>query len=254
MFITFKIIFSNYYFQSAVGWDHQEHLSKHESQTDASKGFGGKYGVQKVQDKVLCLKYQVFNINFFQSAVGWDHQEHLSKHESQTDASKGFGGKYGVQKVQDKVLCLKYQVFNINFFQSAVGWDHQEHLSMHGSQTDASKGFGGKYGVQKDRQDKAAGGYDDMEEVKSSYKTDRGGARGQAGDIRARFEKMASQEQEEAGRRAEEEKQRRLAREKKEREEQERKQRQQEVVMIYIQPRLKWDYCLHLKNIVFAHH
>ena len=39
-----------------------------------------------------------------QSALGWDHQEQLSKHESQTDAAKGFGGKYGVQKEsQDKV-------------------------------------------------------------------------------------------------------------------------------------------------------
>ena len=39
-----------------------------------------------------------------QSAKGWDYQADLSKHESQTDAAKGFGGKYGVQKdKQDKV-------------------------------------------------------------------------------------------------------------------------------------------------------
>ena len=44
-----------------------------------------------------------------QSALGWDHQEQLSKHESQTDASKGFGGKYGVQKEsQDKVELSAY--------------------------------------------------------------------------------------------------------------------------------------------------
>ena len=42
-----------------------------------------------------------------QSALGWDHQEQLSKHESQTDAAKGFGGKYGVQKEsQDKVSII----------------------------------------------------------------------------------------------------------------------------------------------------
>lgn len=36
---------------------------------DYSQGFGGKYGVQKTSmDK---------------SAVGWDHQENLGKHESQ---------------------------------------------------------------------------------------------------------------------------------------------------------------------------
>ena len=37
--------------------------------------------------------------------MGWDHQTALSKHESQTDAAKGFGGKYGVQKEsQDEVI------------------------------------------------------------------------------------------------------------------------------------------------------
>ena len=39
-------------------------------------------------------------------------------------------------------------------FQSALGWDHQSELAKHGSQTDAAKGFGGKFGVQKDRKDK----------------------------------------------------------------------------------------------------
>ena len=39
------------------------------------------------------------------------------------------------------------------WLQSALGWEHQTELSKHGSQTDAAKGFGGKYGVQRDRQD-----------------------------------------------------------------------------------------------------
>ena len=39
-----------------------------------------------------------------QSALGWDERTELSKHESQTDAAKGFGGKYGVQSDRvDKV-------------------------------------------------------------------------------------------------------------------------------------------------------
>ena len=38
--------------------------------------------------------------------------------------------------------------------QAAMGYDYQEKLAQHESQTDAKKGFGGKYGVQKDRQDK----------------------------------------------------------------------------------------------------
>ena len=37
---------------------------------------------------------------------------------------------------------------------SAVGHDHVENLSKHSSQVDAAKGFGGKFGVQKDRVDK----------------------------------------------------------------------------------------------------
>ena len=35
-----------------------------------------------------------------------------------------------------------------------MGYDYQEKLAQHESQTDAKKGFGGKYGVQRDRQDK----------------------------------------------------------------------------------------------------
>ena len=45
-----------------------------------------------------------FAASIVQSAVGWDYQAQLAKHESQTDATKGFGGRYGVQKErQDKV-------------------------------------------------------------------------------------------------------------------------------------------------------
>lgn len=39
------------------------------------------------------------------SAKGWDHQTELSKHESQTDAAKGFGGKFGVQKEKQDQVC-----------------------------------------------------------------------------------------------------------------------------------------------------
>ena len=46
----------------------------HASATDFSKGFGGKFGVQKDrQDK---------------SAKGWEHVEKVEKHESQKDYSK----------------------------------------------------------------------------------------------------------------------------------------------------------------------
>ncbi len=35
-----------FYLQSAVGHEYQSKLSKHCSQTDTSKGFGGKFGVE----------------------------------------------------------------------------------------------------------------------------------------------------------------------------------------------------------------
>jgi len=43
-----------------------------------------------------------------QSAVGWEYQAELSKHESQTDAAKGFGGKYGVQKDRQDEVCIYF--------------------------------------------------------------------------------------------------------------------------------------------------
>lgn len=49
----------------------------------------------------------------------------------------------------------------IVFSQSAVGYDYQEKVVKHESQTDGSKGFGGKFGVQTDRQDAAAVGFDE---------------------------------------------------------------------------------------------
>ena len=92
--------------KSAKGWDYQADLSKHESQTDASKGFGGKYGVQSGnKDKVSHTHAYGCLITYTQSAVGWEYQAELSKHDSQKDGSKGFGGKYGVDKRnQDKVM------------------------------------------------------------------------------------------------------------------------------------------------------
>ena len=52
----------------------------HASATDFSKGFGGKFGVQKDrQDK---------------SAKGWEHVEKVEKHESQKDYSKVYNLRY----------------------------------------------------------------------------------------------------------------------------------------------------------------
>lgn len=176
--------------KSALSWDHKEAPQKHASQKDYSSGFGGKFGIQTDrQDK---------------SAVGWDHVEKLPKHESQTDYAVGFGGKFGVQKDrQDK---------------SAVGWDHVESLHKHESQIDHNKGFGGKFGIESDRIDKSAHDYNEaVEKVGTTYdkpKPDIGSAK--PSNLRAKFENLAKQGEEEAKKRAEGERERRKLRDKQE--------------------------------------
>lgn len=62
--------------------------------TDYAKGFGGKFGIQK--DRVD------------KSAHGWDYQEKVEKHESQTGIS-----------FFSKSRCVKCQCCNIVVFRSA---------------------------------------------------------------------------------------------------------------------------------------
>lgn len=44
----------------------------------------------------------------------------------------------------------------LDFSQSAVGHEYVAEVEKHSSQTDAARGFGGKYGVEKDRADKVS--------------------------------------------------------------------------------------------------
>ncbi|MGH0154950.1 UNVERIFIED_CONTAM: hypothetical protein FKN15_071133 [Acipenser sinensis] len=220
--------------QSAVGFDYQGKLEKHESQKDYSKGFGGKYGVEmdKVDKSAVGFEYQgktekhesqkdyvkgfggkfgVQTDRQDKSALGWDHQEKVQLHESQKDYVKGFGGKFGVQTDrQDK---------------SALGWDHQEKVQLHESQKDYSKGFGGKFGVQQDRMDKCAGTFDDVQKPAPAYQRTKPveAAGSSASSIKARFENIAKQKEEEDRKKGEEERARRMAKEKQEQDEARRK-------------------------------
>jgi len=94
---------------------------------------------------------------------------------------------------------------------SAVGWDHHEGLHQHQSQTDHSKGFGGKFGVQTDRVDRSAHDFNEQpERVGTKYEKSRpdiGSAK--PSNIRARFENLAKQGDDEARKKAEEERERR---------------------------------------------
>ena len=59
---------------------------------------------------------------------------------------------------------------------SAVGHDYLEKVDKHASQKDYSSGFGGKFGVQTDRQDKSAAGWDHIEKLQK-HDSQKGGQR-----------------------------------------------------------------------------
>uniref|UniRef100_A0A672TJW4 Cortactin n=1 Tax=Strigops habroptila TaxID=2489341 RepID=A0A672TJW4_STRHB len=176
--------------KNAVGFECQDYV----------KGFGGKFGVQTDrQDKC---------------ALGWDHQEKVQLHESQIDYKSGFGGKFGVQTERQDP--------------SALGFDYKEKLAKHESQQDYAKGFGGKYGVQKDRMDKVSclrdvqlpisGYFSSLTVEFFANKTS---------SIRANFENLAKEKEQEDRRKAEAERAQRMAREKQEQEEARRKLEEQ---------------------------
>ncbi|NXN19756.1 SRC8 protein, partial [Indicator maculatus] len=232
--------------QTAVGFEYQGKPEKHASQTDYSGGFGGKRGVQadrvdlaltgtgfhgnillltlyKQNSSLLSLdyskgfggKYGVEKDKVDKSAVGFEYQGKMEKHESQKDYVNGFGGKFGVQRDrQDKC---------------ALGWDHQEKVQLHESQKDYSKGFGGKYGVQKDRMDKNAATFEDIEKPASTYQKTKPveAVANKASIIRANFENLAKEKEQEDRRKAEAERAQRMAREKQEQEEARRKLEEQ---------------------------
>ncbi|CBY12220.1 unnamed protein product [Oikopleura dioica] len=186
-------------FFQAVANEHEstKASSLHDSQKDHSRGFGGKFGVQKDRKDA--------------SAVDFSYEGKTKKHQSATDFSKGFGGKFGVEKDrQDK---------------SAKGWNHLEKVEKHESQTDYSKGFGGKFGVETDKQDKAAVGYDYSGKVKL-HESQKTGAKpkapAKASDLRSRFEKMALDQEEKAKVEREAAQKARFGRDAAERKEQER--------------------------------
>eukprot|EP00069_Balaena_mysticetus_P022564 bmy_14355T0 len=270
--------------KSAVGFDYQSKTEKHESQRDYSRGFGGKYGIDK--DKVD------------KSAVGFEYRGRTEKHESQKDYVKGFGGKFGVQTDrQDKCAlgwdhqeklhlhesqkawagprrdsrsterlfrigsntvahllsglgCVFRRYYKTGFggrfgVQSerqdpcAVGFDYKERLAKHESQqgtvaprlppappsaatssTDFraqppnySRGFGGKYGVQKDRMDKNASTFEDVATVASTYQktVPVEAVSNKTSNIRANFENLAKEKEHEDGRKAEAERAQRTA-------------------------------------------
>ncbi|OON16785.1 repeat in HS1/Cortactin [Opisthorchis viverrini] len=79
----------------------------------------------------------------------------------------------------------KFGVERDRMDKSAVGWDHREQTAAHPSQTDYAKGFGGKYGVQTDRMDTTAGADQSKDTMQLHPSQMRPEVRGQAGGISA---------------------------------------------------------------------
>ncbi|VDQ04418.1 unnamed protein product [Trichobilharzia regenti] len=90
--------------------------------------------------------------------------DRLAKLKIAPKPSYGYGGKFGVEQDRmDKVSFFFYffpsffkGLYSTFCYKSAVDWSHVETTEKHTSQKDYAKGFGGKYGVQTDRQDKVS--------------------------------------------------------------------------------------------------
>lgn len=68
--------------------------------------------------------------------------------------------------INKNILKIDHKLYLLcSLFQSAVSWNHKEKIEKHASQKDYSSGFGGKFGVQADRQDKSAVGWDYVEKL-----------------------------------------------------------------------------------------
>lgn len=88
--------------------------------------------------------------------------EQVKQKDQTPKASYGYGGKFGVEKDRMDKVCHRSVgagagiplTFGVCPVQVALGNDYVASVDKHSSQRDASKGFGGKFGVEKDRVDK----------------------------------------------------------------------------------------------------
>ncbi|TKS70521.1 Src substrate cortactin [Collichthys lucidus] len=235
--------------KSAVGHDYQSKLSKHCSQTDTSKGFGGKFGVQadRVDQSAVGFEYagktekhasqKDYTTGFGgrygvqadrvdQSALGFDYQGKTEKHESQKDYTKGFGGKFGVEtdKVDKSAVGFEYQgkterhepgdvrqlQFHVNILQAEK--DSRFRFTRRQLTTLNEPEMSRVYRITQEV---------DVTERPKTKPVEAAGS--STGSIKARFENIAKQKEEEDRKKAEEERARRQAKEKQEQEEARRK-------------------------------
>lgn len=113
-------------------------MKQKESVPKASYGYGGKFGVEKDRmDKVAKLL-------FFPRS---DYGDMLMLFPARIFVFSLLFCRHHVQQVEFVHKC-------ISSVQVALGHDYVAQVEQHSSQKDAAKGFGGKFGVLKDRVDK----------------------------------------------------------------------------------------------------
>ncbi|PAV76626.1 hypothetical protein WR25_11836, partial [Diploscapter pachys] len=103
------------------------------------------------------------------TVVGSGHQAHISLSELRNEALKA-DQVHQEKKLNEMPRASEgyggqFGVQKDRVDKCAAGWDEKSELSKHQSQKDYSVGFGGQYGVQKDRQDKSAAGWDEKTEL-----------------------------------------------------------------------------------------
>uniref|UniRef100_A0A8B9N859 Hematopoietic lineage cell-specific protein n=1 Tax=Accipiter nisus TaxID=211598 RepID=A0A8B9N859_9AVES len=111
------------------------------------------------------------DIHQLRTKVSEEHDV-IKKKESQSRAGTGKGscavgheyiadvGKHSSQTDAAQGFGGKYGVQRDRADKSALGFEYKGEVEKHSSQKDYSKGFGGRYGVEKDKVDKAAVGFD----------------------------------------------------------------------------------------------
>ncbi|XP_075411775.1 hematopoietic lineage cell-specific protein isoform X2 [Tenrec ecaudatus] len=128
---------------------------------------------------------------------GSGRTEHINIHQLRSKVSE----EHGVLKKKEMESGPKashgyggrFGVERDRMDKSAVGHEYVAEVGKHSSQTDAARGFGGKYGVERDRADKSAVGFDYKGDVEkhTSQKDYAKGFGGQFGIQKDRVDKSA---------------------------------------------------------------
>ncbi|KAL2300037.1 hypothetical protein Nmel_010801 [Mimus melanotis] len=142
--------------------EEHEVIKKKELETGpkASYGYGGKFGTE--QDRMD------------KSCAAKSHQESVGT-ISTVSSDLSPCGCERVSSMWGQLWCLCLST-------CAVGHEYVAHVEKHSSQTDAAQGFGGKFGVQRDRADKSALGFEYKGEVEK-HSSQKGKSLGTCGPL-----------------------------------------------------------------------